>query len=228
MKNIVITGASRGIGLALTKAYLAAGDRVYAWCRNPAGAVHLQALAPEAGDALVLIDAEIGDLQSIDAAAAQMGDTPIDVLLNVAGFYHMKSSLADEDFDGWYDSFRVMVVGPFHTAQKLLPNLEKAKGKIVTVSTQMAASTWAYGNSYAYVAAKAAVNRVMRSLAIDIKDRGIAVAIVHPGLVKTDMGGPNAEITPEESASGIKAVAENLTMGESGEFFKWNGERHPW
>jgi len=234
MANIVITGANRGIGLALVKNYLASGDHVHALCRHPEQAQELAKLAASSAGQLTLHPVDMANGASIDAVGQMLGDTPVDVLLNVAGIIGGRTdSLAnttftDDDFDDWRNAFEVMTIGPFRLTQVLLPNLLAAKGKVMTVSTQIAASTWDRGGMYAYGATKAAVNRLMLSVAIDLKAQGISVAMIHPGYVQTDMGGPNAEITPQESAAGIKAVVEKLNLETSGSFFKWNGELHPW
>jgi NAD(P)-dependent dehydrogenase (short-subunit alcohol dehydrogenase family) len=114
-------------------------------------------------------------------------------------------------------------------AQTLLPNLAAAPGaKIMTVTSQLAASTWSMGGFYAYSSAKAGANKVMQAMALDLKPRGIAVALIHPGWVKTDMGGPGAQITPQESASGICTVIAAMSLENTGTFYKWNGDIHPW
>jgi NAD(P)-dependent dehydrogenase (short-subunit alcohol dehydrogenase family) len=136
--------------------------------------------------------------------------------------------LAGSDFDAWTDSFTTMVLGPFRVVQAFLGNLTKpTPSKIVTVTTQLASSTWPLGGSYGYASAKAAVNRVMQILAIDLNDTNISVGLVHPGWVKTDLGGPDADITPQASASGVRRVIEDLKKVDSGKFFKWTGELHP-
>ena len=113
--------------------------------------------------------------------------------------------------------------------QTLLPNLKAAAApKVMTVTSQLAASTWPFGGSYAYSSAKAGVNKVMQTLAKDLKAQNITVAMIHPGWVKTDMGGAGADITPQDSATGIRAVIAGLTPETSGKFYKWNGEIHPW
>ncbi|PRB79959.1 SDR family oxidoreductase [Pseudomonas sp. MYb185] len=234
MANIVITGANRGIGLALVKNYVAGGDRVHALCRNPDQAAELKQIATTSAGQLTLHPIDMADGQSIDAVAQILGDTPVDVLLNVAGIIGGRidslanTTFTEDDFADWRNAFEVMTIGPFRLTQALLPNLLAAKGKVMTVSTQIAASTWDRGGMYAYGATKAAVNRLMLSLAIDLKAKGVCVATIHPGYVQTDMGGPNAEITPQESAAGIKNVVDKLTLETSGSFFKWNGELHPW
>ncbi|WP_193072112.1 SDR family oxidoreductase [Pseudomonas sp. FME51] len=234
MENIVITGANRGIGLALVEAYAADSNRIYAFCRSPNEATELGRLAATSGGRITLHQVDMADGASIDEAATILSDAPVHVLLNVAGIIGGKTdsiegaAFTEDDFNDWRRAFEVMTIGPFRLVQALLPNLLAAKGKVMTVSSQAAASTWPHGAMYAYGATKAAVNRIMLSLAIDLKDRGVCVASIHPGHVKTDMGGPNGEITPQQSAEGIKSTVENLTSDNTGSFFKWNSELHPW
>jgi len=230
MANILITGANRGIGLEMTRHYAGDGDRVFACCRAPGKADALNELAKSSGGRITLHAMDVSDTNSIAAAAKDVGDTPIDILINNAGIIGGKNqSLENMDFQGWIDAFTVMTVGPFRVVQAFLENLLASKSpKIMTVTSQLGASTWPLGGSYAYGSAKAGVNRVMRSLAIDLEDKNVIVAMIHPGWVKTDMGGQNADITPVESASGIRKVIGSLTQAQSGSFFKWNGEIHPW
>jgi NAD(P)-dependent dehydrogenase (short-subunit alcohol dehydrogenase family) len=228
MANIVIAGANRGIGLALTELYAGLGDHVFALCRNPDRADKLNELAKSQAGLITVGQVDFADGASIDRAANSIGSVPVDLLLNVGGIIRLESGPEDRNFDNWRDSFEVMVIGPFHMTQALLGNLERAKGKVLTVSSQVGASTWDIGGYYSYAAAKAAVNRAMKSLSVDLKPRGIAVGVVHPGYVLTDMGGPDAEITPQESAQGICGVAGRLNLENTGSFWKWNGEPHPW
>ena len=228
MATIVIAGASRGIGFTLAKLYAEAGDRVFALCRNPAGADALNALAGFSDGRVTVGAIDLGDGASIDRAAAAIGDVPVDLLLNVGGIFYGETGPEDRNYDAWRESFEVMCLGPFRMVQNLLPNLERARGKALTVSSQLGASPWPYGGMYSYSAAKAALNRAMRALSIDVKERGIAVCTVHPGYVQTDMGGPDADITALESASGIRDVAAKMNLDNTGTFWKWNGEVHPW
>lgn len=228
MDTVVIVGANRGIGLALTTLYANAGDRVFGLCRDPGSAGELKKLAETSGGAVTVGAVDMADDTSVARAAEAIGDTPIDLLLNVGGIFRNAVSPEDTDFADWRESFEVMTIGPFRMSVALLPNLERARGKILSLSSQAGASTWPMGGIYPYVAAKAALNRSMASLAIDLKDRGIAVGLVHPGYVLTDMGGPDAEITAQESATGIREVARNLNLENSGGFWNWNGEPHAW
>lgn len=228
MANVAITGAGRGIGLELVKQYAQSGDRVFALCRAPEKAAELNALAAGSGGLVTVHAMDVGDDASVKAAAASTGESSIDVLLNVAGVIGgEKQGLADQAWDDWRDAFNVMIIGPLRVMQAFLPRLGSG-AKVINITSQLAASTWPYGGFYAYGAAKAGLNRMMRSVALDVKDRGIVIGLVHPGWVQTDMGGAAAEITPEESARGIRDVAASWTLDQSGDFKKWNGEAHPW
>ncbi len=228
MANVAITGAGRGIGLELVRQYAEAGDRVYALCRSPMTADALNALAAASGGRVSVHAMDVGDDASVDAGAVATGDGPIDVLLNVAGVVGGdRQGLEDRAWDDWQDAFNIMIIGPLRVMQAFLPRLPSG-AKVINITSQLAASTWPYGGHYAYSAAKAGLNRMMRSVALDVKDRGIVVGLVHPGWVQTDMGGAAAEITPQESAAGIRKVTADWTLDRSGDFLKWNGETHPW
>ena len=228
MANVAITGAGRGIGLELVKQYAQSGDRVFALCRAPEKAAELNSLAAGSGGLVTVHAMDVGDDASVKAAAASTGESAIDVLLNVAGVIGGENQgLTDQAWDDWQDAFNVMIIGPLRVMQAFLPRLGSG-AKVINITSQLAASTWPYGGFYAYGAAKAGLNRMMRSVALDVKDRGIVIGLVHPGWVQTDMGGAAAEITPEESARGIRDVAASWTLDQSGDFKKWNGEAHPW
>ncbi len=229
MLNVYITGAGRGIGLALAQQHAQVGDRVFALVRDTKKSDELSQLADGSGGKVTVHRMDTGDLASIPDAAAATGSDSVDVLYNVAGNTGPTNNEleTDIDWDGWDSAFDVMVKGPLAVLKAFLPRMHEGS-KVVNFSSQLASSTWPMGGYYAYSAAKAALNRLMRSVAIDLKDQGIIVITLHPGWVKTAMGGPNAEITPEESASGIRALTQDLSIADSGDFFKWNGEHHAW
>jgi NAD(P)-dependent dehydrogenase (short-subunit alcohol dehydrogenase family) len=228
MANIAITGAARGIAFELARMHLKAGDRVYALARNPAGSGPLNELAAGSGGRLTVHAMDVGSDASVTACAADTGSDSIDVLYNVAGVIGtVPPELADVNWDVWDDTFNINVKGPLRVLNAFLPRLQ-AGSKVINVSSQIAASTWPYGGYHAYAASKAALGRMMRSIATDLKERGIIIGIVHPGYVQTDMGGPTADITPHESASGLLKVAAEWTLDQSGDFKKWNGDMHPW
>ena len=228
MPTIAITGAARGIGFELAKQHLAAGDRVLALARDPAKAAALNDLAAGSGGKLTVHAMDVADAASVKAGAASTGSDAIDILYNVAGVSgHRAPELETLDEDTWDALFAIMVKGPLHVLQAFLPRLHSG-AKVINVSSQIGASTWPYGGFYAYAAAKAALNRLMRSVATDLKPRGIVVGLVHPGYVQTDMGGASAEITPRDSVEGLRSLAAGWTIEQTGEFFDWNGGPRAW
>jgi NAD(P)-dependent dehydrogenase (short-subunit alcohol dehydrogenase family) len=229
MANILITGTNRGIGLALTRLYAESGDTVFAFCRTPQSAKTLNELAAQSAGRVRVHAMDVADARSIKAAAKTAGDEPIDVLINNAGIRGGDSqSLENIDTAAWIEAFLVMTLGPFLVVQAFLANLKAAKNpKVMTISTQIAATTWPTGGFYAYASTKAAANRVMQSLARDLKDQ-VIVNLIHPGWVRTDMGGPGADISQEESARGIRNVIASVSKADSGKFYKWTGDIHPW
>ncbi len=224
MARVLITGAGRGIGKALTEQYVAAGDEVIACVRDPKRCEGL------AGGKAALQVLDAGNPESIDAVRQALGDTPIDILVNNAGAAGgRRQTLDDLDLDEWRRTLDVNTIGPILIARAFKSNLAASgNGKLMNVTSQLAASTWPFGGMYIYSSTKAALSRATQILAIDWKEAPITVALMHPGWVKTDMGGPNADITPEESAAGIISVIAKMAKADSGTFYKWNGEVHPW
>jgi NAD(P)-dependent dehydrogenase (short-subunit alcohol dehydrogenase family) len=228
--TVLVTGANRGIGLALATAYAERGDKVLACCREPRRAADLRALA-QARDVTVLPLA-VDDAGSVGALARELATATIDVLVNNAGVSGgpLESQTATTvDFDAWAEAFAVNTMGPVRVMQALLPQLRRARSpKVMSVTSQLGALSLDLPLAFGYSATKAALNKFMRLAAIDLKPQGIAVGVVHPGWVQTDMGGPGAQITPAASAAGIVEVIDALTLETTGRFFKWNGSPHEW
>ncbi len=224
MANVLITGANRGIGLALAKHYAEAGHSVIGCVRDPAAAEDLKALSGVSVEAM-----DVGDPASISAAAERVGAQPIDILINNAGATGGEAQALDNlDIEAWHAALNVNTIGPLLIARDFKHNLAASgNGKLMTLTSQLAASTWPMGGMYIYGSTKAALSRAFVSLAIDWKEEPITVGLMHPGWVQTDMGGPHAEITADESATGIISVIESMTKVDSGKFYKWNGEQHP-
>jgi NAD(P)-dependent dehydrogenase (short-subunit alcohol dehydrogenase family) len=226
MATVAITGAARGIGLELAAQHVAAGDHVLALVRKASAA--LEALAASSGGLLTIHDCDVASDASVRGAAAGSGDGAVDVLYNVAGVTGpMANELESADWDAWNEAFAIMVQGPLRVLQAFLPRMGEG-AKVINVTSQLAASTWPMGGFYAYASAKAALNRLMRSVSTDLKPRGVIVGLVHPGWVQTDMGGPHAEISAQESAAGLRKVAAEWTVETSGDFLNWNGKPHAW
>lgn len=228
MSDVAITGAGRGIALELVKDHLARGDRVYALVRDPAGASELAAIADKSGGLVTLHEMDVSSDASVKSGAASTGDGPIDLLYNVAGVLGVSTpQLESMDWADFDESIEVMLKGPMRVLLAFLPRLHEGS-KVINFTSQVSASTWPYGGHYPYVAAKSGLNRLMRSVAFDLRDRGIVVGLLHPGYVQTDMGGPGADITPEESAAAIVKLVDGWSLEDTGEFYKWNGEKHAW
>jgi NAD(P)-dependent dehydrogenase (short-subunit alcohol dehydrogenase family) len=228
MANVAITGAGRGIALELVKLHLAKGDRVFALLRSPDGAEELKGIADGSGGLVTLHAMDVADDASVKTGASDTGTAAIDVLYNVAGVSgNTGSELESADFADWLDVFNINVNGPMRVFQAFLPRL-KPGAKVVSFGSQVGASTWPYAGYEVYSASKAALHRLMLSVALGTKDRGIIAISVHPGWVQTDMGGAQADLTPQESAEGIAALTSRLTPEMSGGFYKWNGEPHAW
>ncbi|MFZ9584654.1 MAG: SDR family oxidoreductase [Pseudohongiellaceae bacterium] len=230
MQTIVITGANRGIGLALVRTFLQAGDHVIAACRAPDKASALTSLQ-QAGQSLEILPLEVTDASSIGRFAAELRGRRIDVLVNNAGVMGgPQQELRDMDYAAWLRTFEVNTLAPFHLSVRLLDSLARApRPRIVTLSSQMGAFGRELGSGrYAYRSSKTAVSKVMQVLANELRARGVIVCPVHPGWVKTDMGGAAAEISPEESAAGLHRLIEGLTLEQSGRFWTWDGREHVW
>ncbi len=232
MAAVVITGASRGIGLATAREFARAGDHVHAMCRNPAGAGDLHSLAAETGN-VTLHQMDVTDFASIDRAAAEIGDAVIDVIINNAGivgnFEHQH--IDSMDYDAWRHVLETMMLGPLRVTQALMGNLARSKAaKIIFISSEWGSSVYDSKGLYlyAYASAKGGLNRVAQLMAAQLRERNIIVVPIHPGYVRTDMAGPIADISPEESGAGIHSVTNSLTMADSGKFYRWNGTIHPW
>ena len=229
MSTVMIVGATRGIGLELAKQYAAEGNTVIACARDSGAAEQLDALS-SSSDNISIEQLDVSDPASIEAAAANIGTGAIDTVIVVAGAVGGgRQSLDDLDIEEWHSSLNTNTIGPALVARAFKPNLlASGKGNFMILSSQLAASTWPMGGMYIYSTTKAAVCKVGQILSLDWAQDPIIVSVMHPGWVQTDMGGPQAEITAEESASGIRNVVAGLTKEDSGNFYKWNGEIHPW
>jgi NAD(P)-dependent dehydrogenase (short-subunit alcohol dehydrogenase family) len=231
MQNILITGTSRGLGYELAKQFAEQGNRVYATCRNSERADKLHAVAAASSGKLTVHEMDIGDADSVKSFKAELGDTPIDILIHNAGVWGGLETqvFANMDYDNWAYELNIMLMGPFRVTQAFIDNVRASKQrKIVTLTSQVSAHSYEKIIGYSYAAAKAGLNRCMTALARELADENIIITLLHPGWVRTDMAGPVADTdTPEAAADNIKLI-NGLTMKESGRFMKWNGEEHPW
>ena len=227
MPSVLITGANRGLGLEFTRQYAADGWRVFAACRDPAGARDLAAVEGDVSAETLDVD----DGPQVAALANKLSGQPIDVLINNAGIYGPKDVTRDTVvYDAWGQVFRTNAMSPLAVSAAFAANVAQGgQKKIITLSSIMGsiAENDSSGD-FIYRSSKAAVNAVMKSLAGDLKSEGITVAVLHPGWVRTDMGGPNAAIEAPESVTGMRAVIAGLKESDSGRFLNYDGTEIPW
>ncbi len=227
MPSVLITGANRGLGLEFTRQYAADGWRVFAACRDPAGARDLAAVEGDVSAETLDVD----DGPQVAALANKLSGQPIDVLINNAGIYGPKDVTRDTvDYDAWGQVFRTNTMSPLAMSAAFVANVAQGgQKKIITLSSIMGsiAENDSSGD-FIYRSSKAAVNAVMKSLAGDLKSEGITVAVLHPGWVRTDMGGPDAAIEAPESVTGMRAVIAGLKESDSGRFLNYDGTEIPW
>lgn len=228
-RTVMITGANRGIGLEFAREYHAAGWNVIATARDPDAAKDLKRI----GDDVQIVKLDVTSADSVAAMAAALKDQPIDLLINNAAIGisgASMSSISTLKVDEFAHLLEVNSVGPVRVTQALLPNLRAGKGKmIVGLSSGLGSIAGNEGGGYyGYRESKAAIGMFMRSLAAELKDDGFTCIAIDPGWVKTDMGGPNAQLTVDQSVGGMRKVLEGLKPGDSGKFYRHDGATLPW
>lgn len=223
--TVLITGSNRGIGLELARQYAADGWRVLACCRAPEQASALS------GHDVELHRLDVANQATIDALKATIGDTPIDLLINNAGVGGGKhQSFGDIDYAAWEQCLIVNTFGPYRMVEAFLDNVGASAGKTVAnISSRMGSiSGNDDGGDYIYRSSKTALNMVVNNLSVDLKTRGITILAFHPGWVRTDMGGPEAPVTPEESAAVLRKNIAAATFDDAGSFLNYDGAPLPW
>lgn len=227
MPSALITGANRGLGLEFARQYAADGWQVYAACRDPNSASGLRRLADSSSGGKVRILAlDVTQPASVKAAAGELDGQAIELLLNNAGVMGARGqTIGNIDYESWAKVLDANTMGPMRVAEAFVDHVARSERKlIVTLTSGMGSlADNTSGGSVAYRSSKAAVNMVMRSLAIDLAPRGITCVVVNPGWVQTDMGGPNATLTPAESVSRLRRVIDRLGPAQTGKFFNHDG-----
>lgn len=223
-QTIVVTGANRGLGLELCRRFAARGDRVIGTARDPEAATALRELD-------VRVEAlDVSDRASVDALASRLGGEAVDVLLNNAGAGVGRGSLGSLDEGEIRRLFEINALGPLRVTEALLPNLRASSRRLLAHMTSRMGSIAdnTSGGSYAYRASKSALNMLHRSMSIDLASEGFTSVVLHPGWVRTDMGGGAAPLTVEESVEGLLGVLDGLSREDNGAFIAFDGERLPW
>lgn len=231
MPSVLVTGANRGLGLEFVDQYAGAGWRVWASCRDPGTADRLNDIASRSGARATVHRVDVTDDAQVEALAAELRNEAIDVLLNNAGVYGGDAQrFGDVDYDTWALTFRVNTMAAIKMAEAFVEPVVRSSRKVIAcISTQMGSiADNTSGGYYIYRSSKAALNAVVRSLAHDLRARGVIVVALHPGWVATDMGGPDAPLKPAESIAGLRALIDRLTLDDSGRFLRYNGTDIPW
>lgn len=221
MNTVLITGANRGLGLEMARQYADNGWAVIATARRPDEADALNAV-----ENVETMELDAADEASVRKFSAALGDRPVDLFINNAGIY----GPADFDRAEWLELFNVNVVAPVELANSLKDNVARSESKkMVVLSSQVGSiAENDTGSMMYYRSSKAAVNQAWKSLALQWQDEGLTLAMMHPGWVQTDMGGPQAPLTPQESVTGMRQVIDNLSPEQTGHFYDYDGREIPW
>lgn len=230
MQNILVTGANRGIGLGLTKRFLQAGHNVIAACRNPDGARDLWEIEADYKGRLKLLELDVSNFRDIETLPQRLPSLPsLDILINCAGVYlDGREGIRDFKIGNIEKTFQVNVFGAMLVTQVLAPLLDKApKPIVINISSQMGSiADNSSGTSYGYRMSKTAMNMFTKNLALDCP-KWVSIAM-HPGWVQTDMGGPNAKVSVNDSVEGIFKVIADAKPAHNGAFLNFRGEALPW
>lgn len=232
MPTILITGTNRGIGLELTRQYAADGWRVYACCREPVQADALNALAASSNGQITVHTLDTSSDQQRQALAAELSGVPLDVLFNNAGVYGSwdYQGFGQSNTTEWQRTLDINVIAPMQMMETFADNVAASDLKVIAnMSSKMGSmADNGSGGSYIYRSSKAALNAVSVSAAKNLAERGIKVAVLHPGWVQTEMGGPNGELTAAESAAALRKNIASMSEADSGRFMDIDGTTIPW
>jgi NAD(P)-dependent dehydrogenase (short-subunit alcohol dehydrogenase family) len=231
MATVLVTGSNKGIGFELVKEFSANGWDIIACCRKPKKADDLQNLTKNNKN-IEIHKLDVEDFAGIDNLAEQLKNRSIDVLINNAGDYGNKDGqyFGNVDYKSWKQTFKINTQAPIKMGEAFITQIEKSGKKILATITSMMGSISLNdnGNEIIYRSTKGAANMALKCAANVLKEKGITVLILHPGWVKTDMGGPDAPVLPVESAKGLFNVITNADINKTGNFITYNGELLPW
>lgn len=228
-KRILITGANRGVGLALVHLLALTAEHVYAGCRQPESAETLQQLS-RSSDNVSVIGLDVTDTESLKQASSVV-EEGIDLLVCNAGVLNgygglqgSENALTPEAMATFAGVLTTNIAGPLFSVQAFLPHLRRSDcAGIAIISSHMGSQQHDAANAYAYRSSKAGVNNIMVTLSHELAEEGIAVAAYHPGWVRTDMGGANAHLSVEQSAEALAQRFEQLNMARTGQFINYDG-----
>ena len=230
MATVLITGTNRGIGLEFVKQFLAREDTVLATCRDMGSATELRQLKNDTRK-LHIFELDVSSQKSMEDLTLQLTGHAIDIFINNAGVYGPRdSTFGKVSANEWAKVLQVNAKAPMILTQLLIDNLRDGSDKkLLYITSKMGSiNDNKGGGSYVYRSSKAALNAVVKSISVDLRDSGFSVAVLHPGWVQTDMGGPNALIDVTTSVSKMIDVIDNLNFHNSGSFFNYDGGIIPW
>ena len=230
MATVLVTGANRGIGLEFVKHYLDRGEQVIGTYRDTVSSDKLIQMG-EVHDSLKTLTLDVSSDESLKYFSDQLGDIPIDIFINNAGVYGPRNSMFNNvDEKNWIPVLRINTIAPLILTQLIIENLRKSSvKKLIYITSKMGSiNDNKSGGSYVYRSSKTALNAIVKNISIDLADEGMLVALLHPGWVRTDMGGPNGLIDTNTSVSGMIKVIDGLEQSLSGSFFNYDGTEIPW
>ena len=236
MPSMLVTGASRGLGLEMVRQFVGDGWRIYACCRTPDTATDLAALADDSAGAISLHTLDVSKPAQIAALADEFRGTPIDMLVNNAGLLgctiddQAPATFGTIDYEAWLEVHEINTMSPLRVTEAFVDHVAQSDMKLLFfMSTHMGSITdLADGGLYSYRSSKAALNLLVKALSIDLAPRGVRTIAVHPGWVSTDMGSPAAPVTPPQSIAGIRRVVAGYGDGQTGRFYQYDGKELPW
>jgi len=221
---VLVTGANRGLGLEFVKQLQETGYEVIGTARSPGKANDLKATGAR------VEQLDVASAESVEALATRLKGIPIEMLINNAGMLNRTDSSLDSlDFDVMERTFQVNSLGPLRVTQALLPNLQAGEKKtIVNISSIMGSIELSGGGSYSYRTSKTALNQINKIISAELDSQGFTSVVIHPGWVRTDMGGSGATLAIPESISAILKVIDGLTIKDTGKFYNYDGKELPW
>ncbi len=228
--TVLITGANRGLGLEFVRQYAAEGARVLACARHPGEAKALIDVAAKSNGRVTVHPLDVSSAASVAHLAGEVANEPVDILINNAGVYggdHQRAG--DLDYDAWIRTLAINTLGPVRVLEALKGNLLKAKTrKAIAITSAMGSTARHDGGALIYRSSKAALNNAMHGLALAFKGDGITVVPMHPGWVRTDMGGSGAPLSPEQAVGHMRKVIAGLKPADSGRYINYDGSEIAW
>ena len=230
MINVLITGANRGLGLGFVKKYLEKNVHVLCTTRDISGSKELLECKERYPNNIEIFELDLLKENGAKTLANQLNGMPIDILINNAGVGSSNQHFEAVSSKPWLEVLKVNLIAPLIITQSLIENVKKSSVKKINfLSSQLGSiEDNTSGGMYIYRSSKTGLNQVVKSLSVDLKSKGITVVALHPGWVKTDMGGPNAPVSIDESVEGMIRVIETTDIKDTGKFLNYDGRELPW